>query len=98
MRPTPSLRPRRRVPAAFATGLRATFALALALVTVLAVRAPGSAGAAAVAVGTNGVSMTSSSVGLTWNAPVIIDGAVSFAGVWFSTPTNGIAVGNGNSI
>lgn len=77
---------------------RASASLVPALVLVLAVALPEAARAAAVAVGTNGVSLTSSSVGLTWNAPVTIDGAVSFAGVWFSTPTNGIAVGNGNAI
>ena len=60
--------------------------------------APGRALAAAVAVGTNGVSIASTTAGASWGSPVTINGSVSFAGVWMTSDANGIAVGNGNSI
>ena len=51
--------------------------------------APGRAVAAAVAVGTNGIAISSTTVGSTWGSPATINAAVSFAGVWMTSDANG---------
>ncbi len=78
---------------------RSTAALALALLAGGAcLLAPSRAAAVAVAVGTNGISVSSSNAGASWNSPNTINAGVSFAGVWMTSDANGVAVGNGNSI
>ena len=49
-------------------------------------------------VGTNGSTFFSNTAGATWSATGVPSASVSLFGVWYTSDSNGIAVGNGNSI